>query len=81
MGAAPGEGFAVNTFLRDGDRVFRAWHTNGRGTEQLGHMHGLIDVLPYGRQEEWQDVPAGWPQHGTYDEGMDSRRVAELYGS
>lgn len=25
--AAPGEGFAVNVFLRDGQRVFRTWHT------------------------------------------------------
>ncbi len=33
--AAPGEGFAVNVFLRDGDTVYRTWHTNGRGTEQL----------------------------------------------
>jgi len=80
MDAAPGEGFAVNVFLRDGDTVYRTWHTNGRGTEQLGYMHGLMDLLPYGRQEAWQDVPDGWPQHGTYDEGMDSPEVARLYG-
>src|SRR3984885_8344890 len=34
-GAPPGGGFAVNVFLRDGDTVYRTWHTNGRGTEQL----------------------------------------------
>ena len=33
--AAPGQGFAVNVFIRDGDKVYRTWHTNGRGTEQL----------------------------------------------
>ena len=27
---------------------------------------GLIDLLPYGRQEEWQDSPDGWPQSPTY---------------
>ena len=49
-------------FLRDGDTVYRTWHTNGRGTEQLSHSFALIDILPWGRQEDWQDSPAGWPQ-------------------
>ncbi len=80
MGAPPNAGFAVNTFLRDGDTVYRAWHTDGRGTEQLGHLHGLIDVLPYGRQEEWQDVPDGWPQRPTYAHGTGSEEIARLYG-
>ena len=35
--APPGAGFGVNVFLRDGDTVYRTWHTNGRGTEQLSH--------------------------------------------
>ena len=35
--APPGGGFGVNVFLRDGDTVYRTWHTNGRGTEQLSH--------------------------------------------
>lgn len=81
MDAPPEGGFAVNVFLRDGDRVFRTWHTNGRGTEQLGHVHGLIDVLPYGRQEEWEDSPEGWPQHGTYEGGSGSEMIAAAYGS
>lgn len=50
MGAAPGQGFAVNVFLRDGDAVYRTWHTDGRGTERLSHPQGLVDLLPYGRQ-------------------------------
>ncbi|RKN69395.1 MULTISPECIES: DUF899 family protein [unclassified Microbacterium] len=79
--APPNAGFAVNVFLRDGDTVYRTWHTNGRGTERLSHLHGLVDLLPYGRQEEWQDVPAGWPQHPTYSQGMSSKEVAELYGA
>ena len=80
MGAPPNAGFAVNVFLRDGDTVYRTWHTDGRGTEQLGHLHGLIDVLPYGRQEDWQDVPDGWPQHPTYGHGRGSEEIARLYG-
>ncbi|TPX00990.1 DUF899 domain-containing protein, partial [Schumannella luteola] len=53
-------GFAVNVFLRDGDTVYRTWHTNGRGTEQLSQTFPFIDLLPYGRQEAWQDSPDGW---------------------
>ena len=55
--AGPGEGFGLNVFLRDGDTVYRTWHTNGRGVEQLTYSFALTDVLPYGRQEEWQDSP------------------------
>jgi predicted dithiol-disulfide oxidoreductase (DUF899 family) len=80
VGAPPGEGFAVNVFLRDGDTVYRTWHTNGRGTEQLGYSFALIDLLPYGRQEEWQDSPAGWPQGPTYSRWADSADIAALYG-
>lgn len=81
MGAGPGEGFAINTFVRDGETVYRSWHTNGRGTEQLGYLFGLLDVLPYGRQEQWQDVPDGWPQSPTYSKWATSREIAAHYGS
>ncbi|MGB3287357.1 DUF899 domain-containing protein [Mycolicibacter algericus] len=78
--APPGEGFAVNVFLRQGDKVFRTWHTTGRGVEQLSHTFPLIDVLPYGRQEEWQDSPSGWPQGPTYGRWASSPEIARLYG-
>ena len=78
VGAPPDGGFAVNVFLRDGDNVYRTWHTNGRGTEQLSYTFGLIDLLPYGRQEEWQDSPEGWPQGPTYSRWADSADIAAL---
>ncbi|SBS77361.1 conserved hypothetical protein [uncultured Mycobacterium sp.] len=78
--AAPGEGFGVNVFLRDGDTVYRTWHTNGRGTEQLSHSFPLIDLLPWGRQEDWQDSPDGWPQRPTYSGWAGSPDIARLYG-
>jgi predicted dithiol-disulfide oxidoreductase (DUF899 family) len=81
VGAPPGGGFAVNVFLRDGDTVFRTWHTAGRGTEQLSFGFALVDLLPYGRQEEWQDSPEGWPQQPTYSRWPSSEDVAALYGS
>ena len=37
------------------------------------HSFPLIDLLPYGRQEEWQDVPEGWPQYPTYSPGAPLR--------
>lgn len=81
VGAPPGGGFAVNVFLRDGDTVYRTWHTDGRGTEQLSYTFALVDILPWGRQEEWQDSPDGWPRSSTYSKWLDSPDVARLYGS
>ncbi|MFJ1457443.1 DUF899 family protein [Nocardia wallacei] len=80
VGAPPGAGFAVNVFLRDRDTVYRTWHTDGRGTEQLSHSFALIDLLPYGRQEEWQDSPAGWPQSPAYSRWSSSQEIAAAYG-
>ena len=80
VGAPAGGGFAVNVFLRDGDTVYRTWHTNGRGTEQLSYLFGLVDLLPYGRQEEWQDSPEGWPQSATYSRWSSSQEIAAAYG-
>ncbi|MEV0127646.1 DUF899 family protein [Dactylosporangium sp. NPDC050688] len=79
--APPGGGFALNVFLRDGDTVYRTWHTSGRGVEQLTYTFALIDVLPYGRQEEWQDSPEGWPQGPAYSGWLDSPDIARLYGT
>jgi predicted dithiol-disulfide oxidoreductase (DUF899 family) len=78
--APPGGGFGVNVFLRDGDTVYRTWHTNGRGTEQLSHSFPLIDLLPWGRQEEWLDSPDGWPSRPTYSGWLDSPDIARSYG-
>jgi predicted dithiol-disulfide oxidoreductase (DUF899 family) len=77
---APGGGFAVNVFLRDGDTVYRTWQTSGRGVEQLTYTFALADVLPYGRREEWLDSPEGWPKVPTYSTWLDSPDVARLYG-
>jgi len=76
MGAPPGGGFQVNVFLRVGDTVYRTFNTQGRGTEQLSHSFPLIDLLPYGRQEEWQDSPDGWPQSPTYSRWASSEAFA-----
>ncbi|MCB0924915.1 MAG: DUF899 domain-containing protein [Mycobacterium sp.] len=78
--APPGGEFGINVFLRDGATVYRTWHTTGRGVEQLGHVFGVIDALPWGRQEEWQDSPEGWPQRRTYAGWAGAEDIARRYG-
>jgi predicted dithiol-disulfide oxidoreductase (DUF899 family) len=80
VGAPPAGGYAVNVFLRDGDTVYRTWHTAGRGTEQLSYSFGLIDLLPYGRREEWQDSPDGWPREPAGNRWATSQAIAAAYG-
>ncbi len=53
---------------------------DARFVEQLSYTFGLIDILPWGRQEEWQDSPDGWPKSPTYSNWLDSPDVARLYG-
>ncbi len=62
-----GETFGLSVFLRDGDSVYRTYFTNGRGVEALGSVWTLLDLTPYGRQEEWEDSPEGWPQTPPYE--------------
>jgi predicted dithiol-disulfide oxidoreductase (DUF899 family) len=61
-----GEIFGLSVFVRDGERIFRTYFTSGRGVEALGSTQGFLDITPFGRQEEWEDSPAGWPQKPTY---------------
>ncbi|HEY2204292.1 MAG TPA: DUF899 domain-containing protein [Pseudonocardia sp.] len=62
-------GFGLSVFLRDdssgADEVFRTYHTDGRGVDRLRLDFNLLDLTPYGRQEQWEDSPEGWPQDPT----------------
>jgi predicted dithiol-disulfide oxidoreductase (DUF899 family) len=49
------------SYLRDRDRVFETYWTNYRGVEAMDYSFALMDLTVYGRQEEWEDSPAGWP--------------------
>ena len=49
-------------YLRDGDRVFETYWTTLRGVEAMDYSYALMDLTVYGRQEPWEDSPAGWPQ-------------------
>ena len=61
-----GGGFLLSAFLRDGDQVFRTYATTSRGVDRLVFANSISDLAAYGRQQDWEDSPEGWPQHPTY---------------
>lgn len=71
-----GNSFGMNVFFRDGKDVYRTHFVTRRGVEAFGTAWSFFDVTPLGRQENWQDAPAGspqgkpyewWRRHGEYD--------------
>ena len=61
-----GESHGLSVFFRLGDEVFHSYSSYARGVEGLTNSYALLDVTPYGRQEDWEDSSAGWPQQPTY---------------
>lgn len=61
-----GEHHGLSVFLRQGSDLFRTYFTTARGVEALGSVWTFLDVTPYGRQEEWEESPRGWPQTAPY---------------
>jgi predicted dithiol-disulfide oxidoreductase (DUF899 family) len=59
-------GFMFSAFLREGAKVYRTYATTSRGVDRLLFVNNILDLVVYGRQEEWEDSPPGWPQHPTY---------------
>jgi predicted dithiol-disulfide oxidoreductase (DUF899 family) len=58
-GPAGGEMGHITSYVRDGDRVFLAYSTTGRGTEPMSGSFALLDMTHRGRGEAWQGVPDG----------------------
>jgi len=55
--------FYLIFYLRQGERVFETYWTNGRGVEVMAPGYGLLlDRTVFGRQEAWEESPPGWPQ-------------------
>lgn len=50
------------SFVREGDRVFLTYRTTGRGVERANPTMGLLDMTVWGRREDWEDSPEGWPE-------------------
>lgn len=61
-----GESHGLSVFFRLGDELFHSYSTYERGVEALTDSYSLLDVTPYGRQEDFEDSPPGWPQRPTY---------------
>jgi len=62
----PSESHGLSVFFRLDDAVFHTYSTYARGVEGLTNDYSLLDVTPFGRQEDWEDSPSGWPQRPTY---------------
>ncbi len=58
--------FHLVCYIRNGDRVFETYWTTRRGVEAMDYSYALMDLTAYGRQEQWEDSPSGWPQQCTY---------------
>ena len=76
------EWHGTNVFFRDGDTVYRTYFIHDRGDEALGSTWSYLDITPLGRQELWEDSPAGYPQtepykwwnwHDSYNAEQDGR--------
>lgn len=49
-------------YLRRGHEVFETYWTTRRGVEAMDNSYRLLDLTVYGRQEDFEDSPDGWPQ-------------------
>lgn len=66
-------------YLRQDSRVFETYWTTRRGVEVIGNSYKLLDLTVYGRQEAWEDSPAGWPQRpqGQHNYRIDGRPIVQ----
>jgi len=61
-----GEAHGLSVFFRLEDNVFHSYSAYARGTESRTDGYALLDLTPYGRQEDFEISPQGWPQRPTY---------------
>jgi predicted dithiol-disulfide oxidoreductase (DUF899 family) len=61
-----GEEHGLSVFFQMDDELFHTYSAYARGTESLTDTFRLLDTTPYGRQQDFEDSPAGWPQNPTY---------------
>ena len=60
------EYFGLIVFVRADDHIYQTYFTNGRSVDAIGNVWSLLDITPLGRQEDWEDSPAGYPQGPPY---------------
>lgn len=61
-----GEWHGTNAFIRDDGKIYRTYFVDARGDEQMGNTWNYLDITALGRQEQWEDSPAGYPQSEPY---------------
>jgi predicted dithiol-disulfide oxidoreductase (DUF899 family) len=61
-----GEAHGLSVFFRTDGEVFHTYSAYARGVEGLTNSYSLLDMTPYGRQEDFEDSPPGFPQKPTY---------------
>jgi predicted dithiol-disulfide oxidoreductase (DUF899 family) len=61
-----GEEHGLSVFFRLDDDVFHTYSAYARSLELLKDAYHLLDTTPYGRQQDFEESPAGWPQRPTY---------------
>ena len=66
LAGRPSKAGPLVCYVRDGDRVFETYWTRVRGLEAMDNSYGLLDLTVYGRQENWEDSPPGWPRSHTF---------------
>lgn len=64
-------------YLREGDRVFETYWTTMRGVEVMDYSFALMDLTVFGRQQSWEDSPAGWPQDENDNMRKDGRPISQ----
>jgi predicted dithiol-disulfide oxidoreductase (DUF899 family) len=57
-----GEQPGLSAFLCIDGRPFHTYSTYGRGLDQVITTHHLLDLTAYGRMQDWEDSPPGWPK-------------------
>lgn len=61
-GPLPGYSYYL---LRHGT-PYLTYMTTARGTEAILPVASIMDRTAYGRQQDWEDSPEGWPKYPTY---------------
>jgi predicted dithiol-disulfide oxidoreductase (DUF899 family) len=61
------EWHGTNAFIRDEAQVYRTYFINVRGDEAMGSTWNYLDITALGRQEAWENSPAGYPQSPPYE--------------
>jgi predicted dithiol-disulfide oxidoreductase (DUF899 family) len=61
-----GEAHGLSVFFRLDDDTFHTYSAYARGTESQTDAYRLLDLTPFGRQQDFEKSPEGWPQKPTY---------------